>query len=297
MSTVSNDEHGSTGMKRAVQAQYGETAKRAGTLAQDQTGRVAAEFGYSADDLGVIPQDANLGLSCGNPVEFAQLKAGEVVVDLGAGGGMDVFLAAARVGPGGCAIGIDMTPDMVALAQCNAAAAGVENVRFVLSEIEAMPLDDSSVDCAISNCVVNLCQDKLAVFREIFRILKPGGRVAISDIVLRRALPDDLRDNVAAFVGCIAGAVPADDYLSAMAAAGFDDIRVQNKGVDLNIYTQIDDQVGCCGPAAASCCGPAADASDASAPSALDSLKDVIKDYDLNEYAASAVVMGVKPGR
>lgn len=290
MSEVFNDKQDSTRLRKAVQAQYGETAKRAGVLAKGQTDRVATAFGYTADDLDVIPAQANLGLSCGNPIEFARLQPGEVVVDLGAGGGMDVFLAASQVGAGGCAIGVDMTPDMVALATRNAQEANIDNVRFVLSEIERMSLDDNSVDCVISNCVINLCEDKSAVFREIFRILKPGGRVAISDIVLIADLPDDLRTNVAAFVGCVAGAVPADTYRAAMMEAGFAEIRVQNKGIDLNIYTEVDDQVGCCGPSS-SCCGPA----DALPPaSVLDSLKDVIRAYDLNDYAVSAVVMGSK---
>ena len=171
-------------------------------------------------ELASIPADANMGLSCGNPTAYASLKPGEVVVDLGSGGGLDVFLAAAKVGPTGKAIGIDMTPEMIARARQNAAKGAdgspIANVEFHLATIDKMPLPDASADCVISNCVINLVPDKRAVFREIFRVLKPGGRVAISDLVLKKPLPPELAADLTAYVGCIAGAIGVDEYNSGL---------------------------------------------------------------------------------
>src|SRR5687768_4499734 len=160
-----------------------------------------------------------MGLSCGNPSAFATLRQGEVVVDLGCGGGLDVFLAADRVGPSGKAIGIDMTPEMLELSRRN--AVGRENVEFIQATIDNMPLPDASVDCVISNCVINLAPDKPAVFREITRILKPGGRLAVSDIALKQPLPPEIGNDLQAYVGCVAGAILIDDYRSWLTAAGF----------------------------------------------------------------------------
>src|SRR5512135_978620 len=172
-------------------------------LSSDQAGvqAVAEAFGYSPEELSSIPAEANLGVSCGNPTAFASLKPGEVVVDLGSGGGLDVFLAAQKVGPNGRAIGIDMTPEMIVRARTNADSAGYKNVEFYHSTIDNIPLPDSSVDCVISNCVINLAPDKPAVFREIFRILKPGGRVAVSDIALKGELPKEVATSIAAYTG------------------------------------------------------------------------------------------------
>ena len=172
--------------KYAAVAASGLTGREAGVQA------IAQAFGYSPEELASIPADANMGLSCGNPTATASLRPGEVVLDLGSGGGLDVFLAAQKVGPTGRAIGIDMTPEMIARARKAAAEAGLANVEFHLSTIDKLPLPDASVDCIISNCVINLAPDKPAVFRDMFRVLKPGGRIALSDIALKKTLPLDL---------------------------------------------------------------------------------------------------------
>jgi arsenite methyltransferase len=187
--------------------------------------------GYSAEELAAIPGDANLGLGCGNPTALAGLKPGETVLDLGAGAGIDCFLAATKVGSSGRIIGVDMTPEMVDRARENARKNDVVNVEFRLGEIENLPVADSSVDVIISNCVVNLSTDKPRVFREAFRVLRPGGRVMVSDLVLRKPLPQAIRESVEAYVACIAGALVKDEYLDAIRAAGFEDVAVvQEKG-------------------------------------------------------------------
>src|ERR1700712_3531425 len=196
----------------SVKSKYGAMAES--TLSNDHAGvkAVAEAFGYSADELTSIPAGANMGLSCGNPTATAYLRTGEVVVDLGCGGGLDVFLAAKMVGPEGRAVGIDMTPAMIERGRANAASGGYTNVVFHQSTIDNIPLPDASVDCVISNCVLNLVPDKPAAFREIARILKPGGRLAVSDIALKRELPEAIARSMAAYVGCIAGAIRMGDY-------------------------------------------------------------------------------------
>src|SRR3954465_3646749 len=186
----------SKGIQEVVRDKYAATAASGLSSDNDGVRAVAEAFGYSADELSSIPAEANMGLSCGNPTATANLRPGEVVVDLGSGGGLDVFLAAQKVGPTGRAIGIDMTPEMIELAKKNAAKSGTKNVEFHLATIDKLPLPDASVDVVISNCVINLASDKSAVFREIARVLKPGGRVAISDIALKRSLPKDLARSV-----------------------------------------------------------------------------------------------------
>src|SRR4051794_16342062 len=205
----------------AVKWKYGSVATSGLSSDHDGVRAVAEAFGYSPEELSSIPAEANMGLSCGNPTAFATLRPGETVVDLGSGGGLDVLLAAKKVGPAGKAIGIDMTHEMVELARRNAIKSVEPNVEFHLATIDKLPLPDDSVDCVISNCVINLAPDKPAVFREIVRVLKPGGRLAVSDIALKRELPPELGDDLLAYVGCIAGAVMIEDYRRMLLEAGF----------------------------------------------------------------------------
>src|SRR5262245_4647730 len=310
-------------IEQVVRSQYGAVA--ASGLSTDQGGvrAVAEAFGYSPEQLSSIPAQANLGLSCGNPLAFASLKPGEVVVDLGSGGGLDVFLAAARVGPTGRAIGIDMTPEMIELARRNASRGPdgkpYANVAFHLAAIDHLPLADESVDCVISNCVINLARDKRAVFREIARILKPGGRLAVSDIALKQPLPEELGADLSAYVGCIAGAIPLADYENGLKDAGFAHVEVIDAGADLNAYALVENQAGCCSPAMLGsaavlsqleCSGSNAAAQSAAEDSCCSSespgvhaetrlhlrLAELLQKYDVNEYAASVRVFAVKPG-
>ena len=270
-------------IKTVVGERYAEIARKGFSSRDESMRRIAAAFGYSDDELASIPAEANMGLSCGNPTAMASLRDGETVVDLGSGGGLDVFLAALRVGPTGRAIGIDMTPDMVALARRNADKAGHSNVAFHRAEIEDMPLDDDSVDCAISNCVLNLVPDKSRAFHEIFRILKPGGRLAVSDIALKQPLPPAISDSVAAYTGCIAGALVIAEYERLLRQAGFASVRIVDSESDLNLYND------CAAPDSdqfAACCGTAE-------PVADEGLK-ALRTIDVNDYAASVKVFAVK---
>jgi SAM-dependent methyltransferase len=277
-------------VEQIVQSKYGDVAKAG--LSSDHAGvkAVAEAFGYSAEELASIPAAANMGLSCGNPTAFASLKAGETVVDLGCGGGLDVFLAAAKVSPTGKAIGIDMTPEMLALARRNAEKAGHKNVEFYHAVIDELPLPNDSVDCVISNCVVNLAPDKPAVFREIARVLKPGGRLAISDIALKQALPPEVGNDLMAYVGCIAGAIFIDEYKSGLAAAGFSGVEVIDAGSDLNAYAMVEGQAGCCSPSMSeglpvvSCCST----------DLHSGIAELLAKYNVNDYAASVKVFAVK---
>ena len=300
-----------------VRERYGSTAKSGLSSNHDGVRAVAEAFGYTADELSTIPAEANMGLSCGNPTATANLRPGEVVVDLGSGGGLDVFLAARKVGPTGRAIGIDMTPEMIELSRRNAAKDGLTNVEFHLANIDKLPLPDASVDVVISNCVINLAPDKSAVFREIARVLKPGGRVAVSDIALKRPLPDEIAKDVMAYVGCISGALLIDDYHRRLAEAGFADVVVVDAGADLNAYAKVEGQGGCCSPATAatnavassSCCSPsvstvppttASSGCCGSKPTAdpatvHEGLAGLLDRYDVNDYAASVKVYAVRP--
>ncbi len=288
----------------SVKSKYAAVAES--SLSSDNAGvkAVAEAFGYTPEELTSIPAEANMGLSCGNPTATAHLRPGEVVVDLGSGGGLDIFLSSKQVGPQGRAIGIDMTPAMIERARANAAAGGYTNVDFHLSTIDRIPLPDASVDCVISNCVLNLAPDKPAVFREIARVLKPGGRLAVSDIALKHELPEAIAKSVAAYVGCIAGAIRIDDYRNGLLAAGFEHVEIVDSGSDLNAYAKIENQSGCCSPAMdktdasnplqvveGSCCSPAP-----AAESTLhDELKTLLENYDVNAAAASVKVYAIKP--
>ncbi len=330
-------------VEQAVRSRYGSVA--VSDLSSEVPGvkAVAEAFGYTPEQLASIPAEANMGLSCGNPTATANLREGEVVVDLGSGGGLDVFLAAQKVGPSGKAIGIDMTPEMIDLARRNAAKAnggeGYDNVEFHQANIDGLPLADGSVDCILSNCVINLAPDKQAVFREIARVLKPGGRLAVSDIALKQPLPAELGEDIMAYVGCIAGAIQIDDYRRGLIEAGFSEVEVIETGSDLNSYSKIENQSGCCSPAAAdgaspeaccsptvsevasaeaccspavsgvanaeACCSPAASevtsseaccspAAALSADPATNRLAELLKRYNVNDYAASVRVFAIK---
>ena len=262
----------SEGIQQAVRSKYGSVAKSG--LSSEHAGvlAVAEAFGYTPEELASIPAEANMGLSCGNPTATANLRPGEVVVDLGCGGGLDVFLAAAKVGPTGKAIGIDMTPEMLERARQNAARGNdgqcLANVEFHQANIDKLPLADASADCVISNCVINLAPDKPAVFREVARVLKPGGRLAVSDIALKKPLPPEIGQDLMAYVGCIAGAVLMEDYRRQLAEAGFAAVQVIDTGADLNAYAKVENQGGCCPPTAyslsdaESVCGSAPPADD-----------------------------------
>ena len=191
-------------------------------LAQD----IGKSIGYTEEELKAVPEGANLGLGCGNPVALASLRKGETVLDLGSGGGFDCFLAGDKVGENGRVIGVDMTPEMIERARENARKGNYGNVEFRLGEIENLPVADNSVDIVISNCVINLAPDKRRVFTEAFRVLKPGGRLMISDIVLLRELPDFIKDSIEAYIGCLSGAIMRNEYIEAIKAAGFQEVRI-----------------------------------------------------------------------
>lgn len=321
-------------IEKVVREKYAAVAVSDLSNAHDGVKAVAEAFGYSADELQSIPAEANMGLSCGNPTATAHLRPGEVVVDLGSGGGLDVFLAAKKVGPSGKAIGIDMTPEMIERARANATKQGFTNVEFYRSTIDRLPLEEETVDCVISNCVINLAPDKDDVFREIFRVLKPGGRVAVSDIALKKPLPPEVGSDLMAYVGCIAGAVLVEDYVEGLKAAGFSAVQVVDTKKDLNAYAKVENQGGCCSPVmgapapkGSACCTPAPAGSDACCtpkeeakpvslgcctPAPSDSsacctpnekvdggtvhggLAELLQRYDVNEFAARVQVYAVK---
>jgi SAM-dependent methyltransferase len=309
----------------AVKSKYAAVAESTLSTQHEGVRAVAQAFGYSPDELASIPADANMGLSCGNPTAMASLKHGETVVDLGCGGGLDVFLAAQKVGPTGKAIGIDMTQAMIDRARRNASQCpGLQNMEFYLATIDKLPLPDNSVDVVISNCVINLAPDKAAVFKEIARVLKPGGRVAVSDIALKQPLPPELRESIMAYVGCIAGAISIPDYEAGLKGAGFSSVQVIDSGADLNAYAKVENQSGCCSPAMedvgmdkkteervakTSCCslptagtGGGGVSACCSSPGAVAKekpdlhaqLKSLLERHNVNDYAASVKVFAVK---
>ncbi|KAJ5090821.1 hypothetical protein N7532_009505 [Penicillium argentinense] len=259
-----------------VQAHYGELASKEHTRAEEN---VAKAFGYKASDLSSIPLDANLGVSCGNPVALANLRKGEIVIDLGSGGGIDVLLAAQKVGPKGKAIGVDMTKSMLELARKNAEKADASNVSFVEASITSVPLPDSTASCIISNCVVNLvpAADKYLAFNEMFRLLTPGGRVAISDILIRKQLPEEIAKDLSLYVGCIAGASYVYEYEEYLHNAGFKGayhVLIVDTQKDLNIYKGIfQDQPG----------------------QKFELTEEEVKELDFNEWAGSFEIYALKP--
>jgi arsenite methyltransferase len=198
-------------------------------------------MGYTDGELGAIPEGANLGLGCGNPTALASLKEGEVVLDLGSGAGIDCFLAANAVGKTGRVIGVDMTHAMLEKARENAGKIDCDNVEFRLGEIEHMPVADNSVDVIISNCVINLSPDKKQVFSEAYRVLKPGGRIMVSDIVLLKELPDDIKGSIDAYVGCVAGADTKENYLATIEAAGFTDVKIVGELSTKGMWSSVED--------------------------------------------------------
>ncbi len=234
-SPVKDDE-----IRQAVREQYSQVAESGGcgcstadsgccTSTVTDLDALSGALGYSAEETGAVPEGANMGLGCGNPQAIAALKPGETVVDLGSGGGFDCFLAAAQVGKNGHVIGVDMTPAMVSKARANAEKSDYNNVEFRLGEIESLPVADATVDAIISNCVINLSPDKQQVFRESFRILKPGGRLAIADIVASAEPPEEVRNDLALFTGCMAGASLIDEIETMLKASGFEQIRIEPK--------------------------------------------------------------------
>jgi SAM-dependent methyltransferase len=274
-------------IKEVVKEKYGQAALRVATGASSCCGASQASAGcdpitsnlYDAGQRTELPESAvKASLGCGNPTALANLNPGEIVLDLGSGGGIDVLLSARRVGPAGKAYGLDMTDEMLALARENQRKAGVENVEFLKGEIEKIPLPDNSVDVIISNCVINLSADKDRVLREAFRVLKPGGRFAVSDVVTRGEVPPAVRQGVLLWVGCIAGALEESEYLRALARAGFDSIEIEptrvyniedarqfltGKGIDVDaIAAQVEGKfmsafIRAVKPSAKECCGPA----------------------------------------
>ena len=245
---VEKSEH----IKEHVRKRYSEVARRSqeragccsgasccGALSMES---YAASIGYTVEELGELPEHTvSASAGCGNPTALAALKEGEVVLDLGSGGGIDVFLASKKVGPSGRAIGVDMTQEMIDLARKSAAKMGVENVEFRLGEIEDLPVDNESVDVIISNCVINLSPDKDRVFREAYRVLNPGGRITVSDIVTDGPLPEEIRENPDQWASCIAGALDQRDYIDKISKAGFQNVKVlSRKGFDIAYSVEIE---------------------------------------------------------
>ncbi|TFK30243.1 arsenite S-adenosylmethyltransferase [Coprinopsis marcescibilis] len=272
------------GIVKAVTDTYGAHAKKAGND-PEYAKAVAAAFGYSAEELLSIPAESHMGLSCGNPTATASLKEGERVVDLGSGGGIDIFLAAPKVGPTGQAIGLDGSQDMIDLARRNAAKKNLKppHVSFVLANLEKeFPIESNAIDCIISNCVINLLPDagKRTVFNEIYRVLKPGGRVVIDDLVARKPLPEKLKQDLNAYISCISGSILEEEYKRNLLDSGFKDVLFVDKKSDLNAYWEGGKAGGCC----------AGDTSD-SAP--LVQKPDIAS--DINDWLGSYQIYAIKP--
>lgn len=230
-------------IKKIVQQSYGAVALTKTSCCPGNScctpNGIAKNIGYLPHDIDAIG-DANLGLGCGNPTAIASIREGEVVLDLGSGAGIDCFLAAKKVGATGKVIGVDMTPEMIALAKENAQKFNYSNVEFILGDIEHLPVDDNTVDIIISNCVINLVPDKAKAFSECHRVLKPGGRIAVSDIVLEGTLPPHLKESIDAYVSCIAGAIQKDEYIALLHKAGFTNVEIAKENSYGNVFTSND---------------------------------------------------------
>ncbi|KAF2009468.1 NAD(P)-binding protein [Aaosphaeria arxii CBS 175.79] len=292
---------------KQVQAHYGSIAQAENP---SHSSAIAQAFGYTEEELKSIPRDANLGLSCGNPLAIASLREGETVIDLGSGAGFDVFLAAKKVGQNGRAIGVDMNKNMLARARENhQKSGGANNVSFIEGKITSIPLENTIADCIISNCVINLVPEaeKPAVFTEIARLLKPGGRVAVSDILARKPFPTELRESVAAYVGCVAGCSPKQDYERFLAENGFSDIAIIDTESDLNVYIdmssernqEIEQASGCCGSSTAESVSGTVRATPCCSELHPTTTDDVgahrsLANIDLNEWAGSFKIFAVK---
>ena len=241
---MATDEAKLDSVKKSVRQRYGQIAADGSgcgctttccgaseaTFAKKRDVTAAAQaLGYSTEETNAVPEGANLGLGCGNPVALASLRPGQTVLDLGSGAGFDAFLAAKAVGPTGHVIGVDMTPEMISKARQNKAKGDYENIEFRLGEIESLPVADNSVDVILSNCVINLSPDKARVFRETFRVLKSGGRLAISDIVATKPIPENLHKDIELYAGCVAGTAPVEDIKAMLLATGFAEVRIKPK--------------------------------------------------------------------
>ena len=226
-----------TDIKKIVKEEYGQIAKTSAQCGCGSCGcssnitvqKQSGEMGYSVDEMTAVPNGSNLGLGCGNPTAIASLKEGDIVLDLGSGAGFDVFLAAKKVGSIGKAIGVDMTDEMLGKARVNAKRGGFTNVEFKKGDIENLPLGDNSVDVVISNCVINLAPDKAKVFKETYRVLKTGGRLMVSDVVLIKPLPEELKNDKDLLIGCVSGAILKEDYLDLLKQAGFSNITIHKE--------------------------------------------------------------------
>ncbi|KAJ7483913.1 S-adenosyl-L-methionine-dependent methyltransferase [Mycena galericulata] len=275
---------------QSVEQAYSSMAK-AGTT-PEYAAKVAESFGYTREQFESIPKESHMGLGCGNPTVTATLKPGEIVLDLGSGGGIDVFLAASKIGPAGKAVGIDMSADMVSRARANAAKRGLfpPNVSFIESSLtNALPINSNSIDCVLSNCVINLLppSGKEHIFKEIYRVLKPGGRLVLDDILAKTELPSHIRDDIKQYVSCIGGAIQVHEYNELLKTAGFNDSMFVDSLADLNIYVMAAEVGSTATPS--TCCGAGSTNSEAATSSSE------TVDIDVNQWAASYQIYAMKP--
>ncbi|KAB5533497.1 S-adenosyl-L-methionine-dependent methyltransferase [Coniochaeta sp. 2T2.1] len=304
----------------AVLERYSALSSEKAQISDAYSKSVAQAFGYTEEDLRSIPAQANLGLSCGNPLAIASLREGETVIDLGSGAGFDVFLASPKVGPTGRVIGVDMNKDMLSLAEKNKAEFSAHNVEFLRAQITDIPLESNVADAIISNCVINLVpeDEKQLAFNEIFRLLKPGGRVAVSDVLAKKPLPETLQKCAAAYVGCVAGASLLSQYHRYFQQAGFSDVLIEDTNNDLNVYIDassegtrqakkaagVDKQeLHCCGadstlstsPEKSSCCGCRTTVTNMGENPDLYDMAAELGQIDLNEWVGSYKIFALKP--